>query len=347
MDLPELASSSGEQDIDAVITWVDGSDPGWLAAYTHHAAKAAGVDGAKAGRFRDLETMRFVLRGIECFMPWIRRVHLVTAGHIPPWLNREHPRLRTVTHAELFEDPGHLPTFNSGSIEMNLHRVPGLADQFIYFNDDTFVLRETRRERLFKRGLPRDYRWMVPLMQMGDFSHRLHHQMAVALEDTVDVKHAIDKAISKDFWPGYPPRYLVLNALFRRLGRPSLFEINHHPQPYLRGEMEEFCARNEEMVSRTSAAKFRGAKTMAQHVFRFASLARGDFSPVVPSDSTLINFNCSETLSNRINKLGRKAPRFLCMNDSADMDEAEFQRCREIVHRYLVSILPNKSRFEL
>ena len=32
-----------------------------------------------------------------------------------------------------------LPTFNSHAIELNLHRIPGLAPAFLYFNDDFFL----------------------------------------------------------------------------------------------------------------------------------------------------------------------------------------------------------------
>jgi len=78
------------------------------------------------------------------------------------WLNTEHPRLTVVPHRDIFVNESHLPTFSSPAIEVHLHRyvttcsgtcvtphpspyaslfslvcsIPGLADRFIYMNDD-------------------------------------------------------------------------------------------------------------------------------------------------------------------------------------------------------------------
>lgn len=80
--------------------------------------------------------MRYSLRSIEAFAPWVRHVYIVTNGQIPHWINLAHPKLTIVTHEEIFVNKSHLPTFSSPSIETHLHRIPGLSDRFIYLNDD-------------------------------------------------------------------------------------------------------------------------------------------------------------------------------------------------------------------
>ena len=90
-------------------------------------------------RYVDNEELRYSLRSIEKFAPWVRRVFLVTNGQIPSWLDLEAPRLQVVTHAEIFTDPSHLPTFSSPAIESHLHNIPGLSDNFLYFNDDVLL----------------------------------------------------------------------------------------------------------------------------------------------------------------------------------------------------------------
>ena len=60
---------------------------------------------------------------------------------VPVWLNTDHPTVREVTHKEIFANPDHLPTFSSPAIEINMHRIPGLSNRFIYSNDDFFLMR--------------------------------------------------------------------------------------------------------------------------------------------------------------------------------------------------------------
>lgn len=85
----------------------------------------------------DNEELRFSMRSLEKFAPWVRRVYLVTNGQVPHWLDTSHPRLQLVTHADIFANASHLPTFSSPAIEANLHRIPGLSEHFLYLNDDT------------------------------------------------------------------------------------------------------------------------------------------------------------------------------------------------------------------
>jgi Stealth protein CR2, conserved region 2/Stealth protein CR3, conserved region 3/Stealth protein CR4, conserved region 4/Stealth protein CR1, conserved region 1/LNR domain len=147
--------------IDVVYTWVNGSDSRLqeqLSAYKEQAcrraAQVANVDEnesrddddvdqdgcepdmASASRFVDNQELRYSLRSIEKFAPWVRRIFLVTNGQVPNWLRIDHPRLSVVTHDEIFVNKSHLPTFSSPAIESHLHRIEGLAERFVYLNDD-------------------------------------------------------------------------------------------------------------------------------------------------------------------------------------------------------------------
>jgi hypothetical protein len=129
--------------IDVVFTWVDGADPDWLAR--KNAALAAfgeqqiNTIATNQSRFISRDELRYALRSIVTFAPWVRRIFLVTDDQIPPWLDDSDPQLTVVSHRELFGGTGALPTFNSHAIESRLHRIPGLAEHFIYFNDDMFL----------------------------------------------------------------------------------------------------------------------------------------------------------------------------------------------------------------
>lgn len=95
-----------------------------------------------ASRFEDNEELRYSLRSLEKFAPWVRHVYIITNGQIPYWINMESNRLSIVTHQEIFPNTSHLPTFSSPAIESHLHRIPGLSQKFIYMNDDVMFGKE-------------------------------------------------------------------------------------------------------------------------------------------------------------------------------------------------------------
>ncbi|WP_457032116.1 stealth family protein [Kitasatospora sp. P5_F3] len=163
-DIPVLGLLAGtfpkdvDFPVDAVITWVDDSDPGWR----HRRAAALATAGpelrldAADHRYRNRDELRYCLRSIAAYAPWVRQIFLVTDDQVPPWLDTAHPGITVVPHRELFADPAVLPVFNSHAIETQLHRIPGLAEHFLYFNDDLFLGRPVQPHSFFLgSGLPR------------------------------------------------------------------------------------------------------------------------------------------------------------------------------------------------
>ncbi|NLE78657.1 MAG: hypothetical protein GX610_03585 [Rhodococcus sp.] len=137
------APTSPVFDIDVVYTWVDGDDEAWQAEKQRYAAELGKSPSAgrvvRDERFRNRDELKYSLRSVELFAPWVRRIHIVTADQCPPWLNIDHPRINLVSHRDIYSDLSWLPTFNSSGIETQLHHIPGLADRFLYFNDDFFL----------------------------------------------------------------------------------------------------------------------------------------------------------------------------------------------------------------
>jgi len=137
--------------IDAVYTWAGPDTPERRAERAHHAARADAPASEGPWRWADHGELRFALRALHRFAPFVRRVHVVVAAEPPPWLNLEHPGLQVVTHAQIFPDPSHLPTFSSCAIECHLHRIPDLAERFWYFNDDMILGRPLAPAELVDR----------------------------------------------------------------------------------------------------------------------------------------------------------------------------------------------------
>ncbi|MFC7621910.1 Stealth CR1 domain-containing protein [Microlunatus sp. GCM10028923] len=138
--------------IDLVYTWVDGADPDW-----HRKRAAAGaVDPARSteraddpARFTDHDELRHSLRSVEQFAPWINHIWIVTNGQRPHWLRPDDDWVTVVAHDQLWPDRDGLPTFNSHAIEACLHRIPGLAEHYLYLNDDMIIGRPVPPELFF------------------------------------------------------------------------------------------------------------------------------------------------------------------------------------------------------
>lgn len=135
--------------VDAVYTWVDGSDPEWQRRRATVVGEPYHPQAANAARYLSRDKLRYSLRSLHMYAPWIRHVYLVTDQQVPGWLDTGHPRLTVVDHREIFTDPAVLPTFNSHAIESQLHHIEGLAEQFLYFNDDVFLGRPTVPQQFF------------------------------------------------------------------------------------------------------------------------------------------------------------------------------------------------------
>jgi hypothetical protein len=132
------AAKAPHQPIDVVYTWVDDQWPGYRELLSQYAEVKRDSD---PSRTRDnLETLRFSLRSLQRYAPWVNRVFLLTCRpQVPSWLNTAHPSL-TVVHHDQVMHPDLLPTFNSFAITSHLHRIPGLSPRFIYLEDDMLFL---------------------------------------------------------------------------------------------------------------------------------------------------------------------------------------------------------------
>lgn len=132
--------------MDIVITYVNGLDPEWQKDYE----KYTNIPILEK-RFRDWGTLKYLFRGIEKNMPFIRKVHLVVSqeSQVPEWIDRN--EVNIVLHKDIIPEE-HLPTFNCNPIEMHLHRINGLDEEYLYFNDDIFPMKPCKPEDFFKGG---------------------------------------------------------------------------------------------------------------------------------------------------------------------------------------------------
>lgn len=227
--------------IDVVYTWVDGDDPEWNAARQARGGDDTRPEAGGQARFRSRAELLHSMRSVHLFAPWVRTIHLVTAGQRPDWL-AEHPQVRVVDHRDILP-PDALPTFNSQAIETALHRVPGLAEHFVYLNDDVFLGRAARPELFFSPG--------------GSFAAFVGDGV-VGLPGTAD----------KPFLHAAGTNRVLMEEAF---GVAVTQVMAHSPHPHRVSVLAEVEARFADAVGRTARSPFRAdtdvsmLSSLAQH----------------------------------------------------------------------------------
>lgn len=217
--------------IDLVYTWVDGGDLLWQDSFrrsAHAAGRALDDTALDAARYEIRDELRYSLRSVWAHCGWVRNIYIVTAGQVPPWFVGD-DRVRIVDHSEIFP-PEALPTFNSHAIEASLHKIEGLAEHFIYFNDDMFVARALRPETFFtSNGLARVFQSDARVPAVED-------------PDTL----AVDTAARRG-----------RELLNERFGRVVAHKPLHSPYPLRLSALEQAAAEFADAFERTVHSRFR------------------------------------------------------------------------------------------
>ena len=310
--------------VDAVYTWVDSTDPGWQARYAaalpDHAASDLNVTAHSESRFSSRDELRFSLRSVAAYAGWVRRIHIVTDGQIPEWLDTSHPDINLVRHRDIFPDPSDLPTFNSHAIEATLHRIDGLADHYIYLNDDVFLGRPVRPETFFTAG--GDVRYFPSMVPVDD--------------DPVSVD---DIPIVAAFKNGRE----ILEA---RFGARPLTRLRHSPHAQRRDVLEELERALPNEFRQTRSSRFRGPKDVSVAAFMQAYWAEAT-GRAVSSDLGYEFIDLSSPDADRIidRLMTRGDVDAFCLNEThTDPEDADV--VAERIRLVLTTLLPFVSPYE-
>ena len=331
-------------DIDFVILWVDGSDPAWLKEKSIYESKKED-DSNSINRFRDWNLLPYWFRAVEKFTPWVRQIHFVTWGHVPKFLNLEAPKLHIVRHEE-FISPKYLPTFSSHAIEMNIHRIPGLAEHFVYFNDDMFLLRSFIQEDFFRDGLPCSYGGEIPLELIGNigiWQHAAVNDLGV-VNAHFSKKESVEKYKKKYRNTCYRwkdnLRTLVLEKMF-----PDYFtgfKNIHAPAAYLKKTFQELWEAEPEKMDKTCRDRFRTSDGVNQWAALWWQIAGGKFSPAVIDN--LVMKIADNTIDHLCNMIENQSHDYICLNDPEE--DIDFQKLSGRLRESFEKILPEKCQFE-
>ncbi|MEG0806858.1 MAG: Stealth CR1 domain-containing protein [Alistipes sp.] len=326
------------EEIDFVILWVDGNDPAWQQEF--RAAKRAQNQDVSAIRYRDWKNLQYWFRGVEQFAPWVRKIHFITWGHLPEWLDVNNPKLHIVNHADYIPSD-YLPTFNSTVIELNINRIEGLADQFVLFNDDTFLCRPCQPEDFFRHGLPCDMA-RLSIVQPSSIGHIIYNNL-----ELINAKYAKNSVIKANLRKWFTPRYGCMNllkslSLMPWASFPGILDP-HMPQPYLRSQFERVWATWPEQLDASCRRHFRDLTNLSPWLVRYDMICQGEFAPRGLQDCGLMTIE-DDSMNDICRDIEQQRYRMICLNDSERITNFEAlsrQLCGAFNH-----ILPQKSTYE-
>lgn len=335
--------------IDFVITWVDGNDSNWQAEKAKYQQKGD----TRKNRYRDWELLRYWFRAIEKNAPWFNHLYFVTWGHVPAWLNVNHPKITIVKHED-FIPSQYLPTFSCRPIELNLHRIEGLEEKFVYFNDDMFLLNPVAPNDFFKKGLPCDTA-VVDATSINEVTNdgkaiNIQSLYTTLIFNTVVINRNFNKRkVIRENWRKWYSlkngKDLIRTLLLTPWVKFTGFKSPHLPYSYLKSTFEDLWSKEEQVLNTACEHKFRDPLDVSSRLFSYWQLAQGSFEPRSPRIGVSTSISENEDNNRKIcDLIKHRSYKMICIND--DYHGNDFESVKRQFIDAFESIYPQKSTFE-
>lgn len=329
--------------VDVVIPWVDGYDKNWLkkkAEYTGtKTSEKEGEYNTKA-RYRDYGTLKYLFRSIEKNATWVNHIFLVTDNQIPEWLNKDNRKVTIIDHKDFIPDK-YLPTFNTNTIELNIHRIKALSENFVLFNDDMIINSKTEKNDFFKNELPVDVISFNVNNSHDEFSHILLNDMVI-INKNFDKKRVIKNNFFKLF--DFKNASQIIRTL---LSLPwsgiTGFYNPHLGVPYQKSAYEMVWKSNYDILNRTCSNKVRTFNDVSDWLIRYWQMCSGKFVQGKVSAGKFFTLNDIKELKQELTKDSKYKQ--ICINDSDKQDH--YEENIELLNEYLEKKFPDKSKFEI
>jgi hypothetical protein len=335
--------------IDFVIPWVDSSDAEWLREKVKYAGAVLQKDEVDESeyRYRDWDTLRYWFRGVEKFAPWVRKIHFITYGHIPQWLNTNHPKLNHVKHND-YIPAEYLPTFSANPIELNIHRIADVSEQFVYFNDDMFIIRPVKQIDFFINGKPCDTASLSRNIwdDLDDiFTYIIFNDRIVLFRNFTNKKKVILKNLDRWLSLDYSMNVIKKNLLRIIKNQFLDLDIPHGPASFLKSTFLEVWEKEEKILKKTCSHKFRSLLDVNQYLFQEWQIMSGNFAPF-NFEKTFCYFDTFPRDIDTVREaIVNQKYNTICVNDT-ERNTAFFEIKKAVIDSFNI-ILPKKSAFEI
>lgn len=333
--------------IDFIVTWVDSNDPEWQKLYAHYSPNSKG-DISQA-RFRDMNIFRYWFRAVETYAPWVNKIFLVTNGKFPDWINKDNPKLVLVKHEDYMPKEC-LPTFNSCAIELHMHKIKGLSEHFVYFNDDVILNSPVKPDYYFKHGLPCDNNketcFNVPI-----YSEKDKFSTSMSLLADIGIINAYFRRWntvlqSPKRWFGFHLgiKGLIMSAMLSKQRLFIGFSNFHLEQAYRKTTFSDVWNKEPTFLN-SSCTQFRDNTTANPYIFRYWQFATNCFYPQ-KRRGVFFFIDKKETLTSIRKAFKDNAITSICLNDIPFCTEENFEFICSHLKAMLEQKFPVKSSFE-
>ncbi len=308
-------------DIDMVFSWVDGNDPEYQRARAERMqGVVVGEGDAAEARFRQVDELRYALRAVYAFAPWIRNVYVVTDSPRPEWLV-EHPRVQLVRSEAFFADPSVLPTHNSQAIESQLQNIPGLSEHFLYSNDDMFFGRPVEPGMFFSPG---------------GITKFIQAKTRIGLGESDAARSGFENSarVNRDL-------------LWRRFGHIITRHLEHTPAPLRTSVIRQLESEFPEDFARTAASRFRASTdiSVTNSLYHYYALLTGQAVTQESARVLYVDTTSRSGLGKLPGLLKRRQYDFFCLNDGS-FPEVPAEERSEIMGAFLEMYYPIRAPWE-
>lgn len=306
-------------DIDLVFSWVDGSSGEWQKARAARMKSyVIGEGDDSEARFRQVDELRYALRSVYMFAPWVRRIFVATDSPRPAWL-ADHPAVTFVRSEEFFDDPTMLPTHNSHAVESRLHHIPGLSEHFLYSNDDMFFGRPVAPDMFFSPG---------------GITKFIEADVRIGLGTSNARRSGFENAARVN-----------RQLLYERFGRTTTRHLEHAATPLRRSVLAQMEAEFPEDFTRTAASQFRSSTdiSVTNSLYHYYALMSGLAVIQESARTRYVDTTSRAGLKDMKSLLASRSADMFCLNDGSfpeiDLD-VRAQAVTDFLDRYFPIVAP-------
>lgn len=307
-------------DIDLVYLWVNGNDPKWIEKHNACIGKVTNAESNCKGRYVDNDELKYSLRSVEKYAPWIHKIYIVTDDQVPAWLNTENPKIQIVDHTEIMP-PECLPCFNSVIIEHHLHRIPGLAEHFLYANDDMYINKPVCPSDFFGKDSLPIIRMNRRMFRKWELLYRTKMQ-GKTLRNYIQTIHNAALLVEQKYGTYYSGK------------------THHNIDAYLKSTYRLARETFDKEISATLTNHVRSMNDIQRNLYSYVALAEKQGHRCYVSQHTSFRFHIDNHKLYR--KFERYNPMLFCMNDSQFANDDD-RRCAK---EFVSTLFPEKSQFE-
>ena len=340
-----------KMDIDFVLIWVDGSDEKWIqkkAIYGDNSREDNNV------RFRDWDILKYWFRAVNNFAPWVHKIFVVTDCQCPEWLDTSHPKIELVDHQDYIPQI-FLPTFNSNCIEANFHKIKGLSEYFVAFNDDMFINQPITPEYYFYKGKPcastleHIFDGCAYSTKDGDWGISMTDWMNTQVLNAHFNRLEVARKNPRAWYGSYLSLKYQIQAIILKLFHRKEFQhfyTPHNEKAFLKSTFEKVWKLEPNLLNQT-CSRFRTMSNLNIYLMRYWQLAENNFHPIEELSKKKVlqlHQGCIFQLERMLFDPNITS---LCLNDSSDCTYNDYQALKPQVIQLFERKFPQKCSFEL